>query len=191
MDKRIDVIAVSIRAGLTVYDLEEMELTYAPPFGSAKDPVNYAGFVASNILRGDVGIFHVEEAMKPADNQKLVDVRNPEEVAGGTIPGAKNIPLGQLREKLVDLHRLLLGEDLTTDHIEIDASYDLLLETWQEHSADYPGNAFVHGANCIAGPAWSDTSTGDDEVQIDANSMVSTWMVVMVYLMSDFYYLHE
>jgi NADPH-dependent 2,4-dienoyl-CoA reductase/sulfur reductase-like enzyme/peroxiredoxin family protein/TusA-related sulfurtransferase/rhodanese-related sulfurtransferase len=103
VDKRIDVIAVAIRAGLTVYDLEEMELTYAPPFGSAKDPVNYAGFVAANVLRGDVGIFHVEEACKPADNQKLVDVRNPEEVEGGTIPGAKNIPLGQLREKLADL----------------------------------------------------------------------------------------
>ncbi len=105
VDKRIDVIAVAIRAGLTVYDLEEMELTYAPPFGSAKDPVNYAGFVAANLLRGDVEIFHVEEACKPADNQKLIDVRNPEEVASGTIPGAKNIPLGQLREQLVNLDK--------------------------------------------------------------------------------------
>uniref|UniRef100_UPI003564D020 DsrE/DsrF/DrsH-like family protein n=1 Tax=Pontiella sp. TaxID=2837462 RepID=UPI003564D020 len=105
VDKRIDVIAVAIRAGLTVYDLEEMELTYAPPFGSAKDAVNYAGFVAANILRGDAGLFHVEEALKPADNQKLIDVRNPEEVAGGTIPGAKNIPLPVLREKLGDLDK--------------------------------------------------------------------------------------
>ncbi|MBN2702719.1 MAG: FAD-dependent oxidoreductase, partial [Pontiellaceae bacterium] len=105
IDKRIDVISVAIRAGLTVYDLEEMELTYAPPFGSVKDPVNYAGFVASNILRGDAAIFHVEEALHPEAHQKLIDVRNPEEVVGGTIPGARNIPLGQLREQLDDLDK--------------------------------------------------------------------------------------
>lgn len=103
VDKRIDVLAVAIRAGLTVYDLEELELTYAPPFGSAKDPVNYAGFVAANALRGDVELCHVEACNKPGDHQKLIDVRNPEEVAGGTIPGARNIPLGQLRAQLADL----------------------------------------------------------------------------------------
>ncbi|MDZ8119205.1 FAD-dependent oxidoreductase [Pontiella agarivorans] len=105
IDKRIDVIAVAIRAGLTVYDLEEMELTYAPPFGSAKDPVNYAGFTAANVLRGDARLFHVEEALHPAENQKLIDVRNPEEVAGGTIPGASNIPLPKLRENLENLDK--------------------------------------------------------------------------------------
>ena len=105
VDKRIDVIAVAIRAGLTVYDLEEMELTYAPPYGSAKDPVNYAGFVAANVLRGDAKLFHVEEACKPNRNQVLVDVRNPEEVEGGTIPGAINIPLGQLRGQLDELSK--------------------------------------------------------------------------------------
>ncbi len=105
VDKRIDVIAVAIRAGLTVYDLEELELTYAPPYGSAKDPVNYAGFVAANALRGDVKLFQAEGACKPADGQKLIDVRNPEEVAGGTIPRAKNIPLTELRGKLDTLSR--------------------------------------------------------------------------------------
>jgi NADPH-dependent 2,4-dienoyl-CoA reductase/sulfur reductase-like enzyme/peroxiredoxin family protein/TusA-related sulfurtransferase/rhodanese-related sulfurtransferase len=105
VDKRIDVIAVAIRAGLTVYDLEEMELTYAPPYGSAKDAVNYAGFVAANILRGDARIFHVEEACHPTENQVLVDVSNPEEVVSGTIPGAKNIPLPMLREKLGELDK--------------------------------------------------------------------------------------
>lgn len=97
VDKRIDVLAVAIRAGLTVYDLEEMELTYAPPYGSAKDAVNYAGFVASNVLRGDAKLCHVEDVCNPTENQMVVDVRNPEEVEGGTVPGAKNIPLGQLR----------------------------------------------------------------------------------------------
>jgi NADPH-dependent 2,4-dienoyl-CoA reductase/sulfur reductase-like enzyme/rhodanese-related sulfurtransferase len=100
VDKRIDVIAVAIRAGLTVFDLEELELTYAPPYGSAKDPVNYAGFVASNVLRGDVQLFHTEEALTPASHQQLIDVRSPEEVQGGTIPGSHNIPLPQLRDGL-------------------------------------------------------------------------------------------
>jgi NADPH-dependent 2,4-dienoyl-CoA reductase/sulfur reductase-like enzyme/peroxiredoxin family protein/TusA-related sulfurtransferase/rhodanese-related sulfurtransferase len=105
IDKRIDVLAVAIRAGLTVYDLEEMELSYAPPFGSAKDPVNYAGFVAANLLRGDVALFHTDEALAPTDGQRLIDVRNPEEVAGGTLPGAENIPLGQLRNRLGELDK--------------------------------------------------------------------------------------
>ncbi len=105
IDKRIDVIAVAIRAGLTVYDLEELELSYAPPYGSAKDPVNYAGFVAANVLRGDAQLFHVDEALAPADNQKLIDVRSPEEAQGGTIPGADNIPLPQLRDKLDGLSK--------------------------------------------------------------------------------------
>ncbi len=100
VDKRIDVIAVAIRSGLTVYDLSELELSYAPPFGSAKDVINYAGFVAGNVIDGDVKICHAEEAIKPQDHQKLIDVRNEEEVGLGTIPGAKNIPLPQLRENL-------------------------------------------------------------------------------------------
>ena len=103
IDKRIDVIAVAISAGLTVFDLEELELSYAPPYGSAKDPVNYAGFVASNVLRGDVELFHSQEAFRPAPHQQLIDVRSAEEVQSGTIPGSKNIPLHQLRDALADL----------------------------------------------------------------------------------------
>ncbi len=105
VDKRIDVLAVAIRAGLTVFDLEALELSYAPPYGSAKDPVNYAGFVAANALRGDVRLCHVEDVADPNADQVLLDVRNPEEVAGGTIPGAVNIPLPQLRKRLGELPR--------------------------------------------------------------------------------------
>ena len=83
VDKRIDVLAVAIRAGLTVFDLEEMELSYAPPYGSAKDPVNYAGFVAANVLRGDVRICHTEEMVDPREDQIILDVRKPFEVADG------------------------------------------------------------------------------------------------------------
>lgn len=105
IDKRIDVIAVAIRAGLTVFDLEEMELSYAPPFGSAKDPVNYAGFVASNALRGDVALCHVEDVREPLDAQKVLDVRTTREVSFGTIPGALNIPVDDLRDNLDQLDK--------------------------------------------------------------------------------------
>lgn len=105
VDKRIDVFAVAVRAGLTVYDLEEMELSYAPPFGSAKDPVNYAGFIAANVLRGDVRLCQVEEMHKPAAGQELLDVRTPGELTAGTIPGAKNIPLDELRERIGTLDK--------------------------------------------------------------------------------------
>lgn len=103
VDKRIDVLAVAIRAGLTVYDLEEMELSYAPPYGSAKDPVNYAGFTAANMLRGDVRICHTEEMLNPREDQLILDVRKPFEVAAGTIPGAVHIPLDELRDRLGEL----------------------------------------------------------------------------------------
>ncbi|MCD6175256.1 MAG: FAD-dependent oxidoreductase [Planctomycetes bacterium] len=103
VDKRIDILAVAMRSGLTVYDLQEMELCYAPPFGSAKDPVNYAGFVAANMLSGDAAICHVEDALNPADNQFLLDVRMAGEVEAGTIPGAVNIPVDDLRGQLDEL----------------------------------------------------------------------------------------
>lgn len=105
VDKRIDVIAVALRAGLTVYDLQHLELCYAPPYGSAKDPVNYAGFVAANVLNGDVQICHSEQMLTPQPNQFLLDVRTPAEVHNGTIPGAVNIPLDALRQRLGELPR--------------------------------------------------------------------------------------
>jgi len=105
VDKRIDVLAMAIRGGLTVYDLEEAELAYAPPYGSAKDVVNYAGFVAGNVLRGDGNICHVADVLEPRDNQILVDVRTPDEVAAGTIPGAMAVPLDELRDRLDEIPR--------------------------------------------------------------------------------------
>jgi NADPH-dependent 2,4-dienoyl-CoA reductase/sulfur reductase-like enzyme/peroxiredoxin family protein/rhodanese-related sulfurtransferase/TusA-related sulfurtransferase len=105
VDKRIDVFAVAIRAGLTVFDLEELELSYAPPFGSAKDPVNFAGFVAANALRGDVKLCRVEDLLKPQADQVLLDVRTPDEFSSGTVPGAKNIPVDELRARLGGLSK--------------------------------------------------------------------------------------
>ncbi len=103
VDKRIDILAVAIRTGMAVEDLEHLELCYAPPYGSAKDPVNYAGFVASNVRRGDVALCHYEEVSAPADNQYLLDVRTAKEHAGGSIPGAMLIPVDELRDRLDEL----------------------------------------------------------------------------------------
>ncbi|QEG33822.1 FAD-dependent oxidoreductase [Bythopirellula goksoeyrii] len=102
VDKRIDVLAVAIQAGMTVYDLEEMELAYAPQYGSAKDPVNMAGFVAVGVLKGDQPIIHAEHLME-ASNHFLVDVRSPEEYANGHIPNAVNIPMEELRGRLSEI----------------------------------------------------------------------------------------
>lgn len=103
VDKRIDVLATALRAGLTVADLAELELCYAPPYGSAKDVVNYAGFVASNVLSGDMPVCHAADCVELRPDQLLLDVRTADEAAAGTIPGAKHIPIDQLRERLGEL----------------------------------------------------------------------------------------
>jgi NADPH-dependent 2,4-dienoyl-CoA reductase/sulfur reductase-like enzyme/rhodanese-related sulfurtransferase len=106
VDKRIDVLAVAIQANMTVYDLEEMELAYSPQFGSAKDPVNMAGFVAAGLLRGDHPQVDVGEVIRSENRQyELVDVRTPQEFAAGHIPGAINIPVDELRARLGELRR--------------------------------------------------------------------------------------
>jgi NADPH-dependent 2,4-dienoyl-CoA reductase/sulfur reductase-like enzyme/peroxiredoxin family protein/rhodanese-related sulfurtransferase/TusA-related sulfurtransferase len=105
VDKRIDVLAVAIRAGMTVADLAHLELSYAPPYSSAKDPVNYAGFVASNALNGDGALCHAAEIASPGGDQFVLDVRTAEEFEAGTIPGAVNIPLDQLRDRMAELPR--------------------------------------------------------------------------------------
>ena len=97
--KRIDSFAMAIQMGCTVYDLEESELCYAPPYGSAKDPVNFAGMIAANILRGDMPVAHWDSL----GDSFLLDVRNPPEVAADPVPGAVNIPLPQLRSRLAEL----------------------------------------------------------------------------------------
>ncbi len=100
VDKRLDVFATAIRAGLTVYDLEHLELAYAPPYGSAKDPVNMAGFVASNLLQGDVAFWYAEDYPEKTATGIIVDVRSEEEYAAWHMPDAINIPLGTLRAGL-------------------------------------------------------------------------------------------
>lgn len=120
VDKRIDVLAVAIQAGMTVFDLEEMELAYAPQYGSAKDPVNMLGFVAAGVLRGDQPVAYAAEFVgvrqggsgegagyvpPGGENRFLLDVRTPEEYHRGHIFGATNIPVDELRERLAELPR--------------------------------------------------------------------------------------
>ena len=98
VEKRIDVISMAIQKNATVFDLEEAELCYAPQFGSAKDPVNIAGMIAANVLRGDAPIVHWDELDK--EPVFMLDVRDPSEYRQDHIKGAVNIPLNELRDRM-------------------------------------------------------------------------------------------
>ncbi|MDO5095224.1 MAG: FAD-dependent oxidoreductase [Peptostreptococcaceae bacterium] len=100
VDKRIDVLATSIRLGADVYDLTELELAYAPPYSSAKDPVNMAGYTAVNQLEKLVEVVRVEELADLDKDTILVDVREPMEREMGYIPNSISVPLGQIRNRI-------------------------------------------------------------------------------------------
>jgi rhodanese-related sulfurtransferase len=97
------VLATAIRSGMTVYDLEELELAYAPPFSSAKDPINMAAYAAENILTGKTDPFYIEDLDALPENAFLLDTRTVGEFERGTLPGAVNIPLDSLRDRLSEL----------------------------------------------------------------------------------------
>lgn len=106
VDKRIDVLATAVRNQLTVHDLQELELAYAPPFSSAKDPVNITAYAASNILNGLVDVVHWPEVKARQEaGALLIDARTPAEVAQGPVPGAVNIPVDEIRARLNELPR--------------------------------------------------------------------------------------
>lgn len=103
VDKRIEMLAQTIQRAGTVYDLAELEQAYAPPYASAKDPVNMAGFVAENILQGLCRIITWREVSSLGEHVLKIDVRTPKEYQAGTIPGFVNIPLDELRNHLDEL----------------------------------------------------------------------------------------
>lgn len=107
VDKRIDVLATAIRAKMTVYDLQELELAYAPPYSSAKDPINICGFVAANILKGDMEIIHWSELEELQQNGAiLIDFRTQFELKHvGKIEGALHIPINEFRRRLSELDK--------------------------------------------------------------------------------------
>lgn len=104
VDKRIDVMATALRAGMTVFDLQELELAYAPPFSSAKDPVNITGYAAANLVNGDVEVIHWPEVpVRVAEGAFLLDVRTAKEVARGRVPGSYHIHLDDIRSHLEEI----------------------------------------------------------------------------------------
>jgi NADPH-dependent 2,4-dienoyl-CoA reductase/sulfur reductase-like enzyme/rhodanese-related sulfurtransferase len=106
VDKRIDTLAQAIRTGLTVFDLQEMELAYAPPYSSAKDPVNMVAYAAANIVNKDVEVVHwYEVADKVKSGAFLIDVRTRAEVERGMVDGAYNIPVDDIRERMAEIPR--------------------------------------------------------------------------------------
>ena len=105
VDKRIDQLAVLIKQGGTIFDLMETEHAYAPPFSSAKDPIAIAGYVASNVISGAMPVITWRELLEERDKVVLIDVRTEEEFSFGTLPGAVNMPLDDLRNRLQDIPR--------------------------------------------------------------------------------------
>ncbi|MFU2222278.1 FAD-dependent oxidoreductase [Streptococcus pluranimalium] len=106
VDKRIDILATAIKAGLTIDDLPELEFTYAPPFGSAKDPVNMIGYAAMNLAQGlSHNVQWYDLSNELSKGKVLLDVRNPGELAAGRFPNAMAIPLDDLRDRLGELDK--------------------------------------------------------------------------------------
>ena len=144
VDKRIDVIAAAIRAGMTVYDLEQLDLCYAPPFGSAKDPVNMAGFVGSNILRGLVTSVTYDQAIAMED-ALFLDVRKNEEFKEGSIPHSIHVPLDELRQRIQELPRdrhLILT---CRTGIRSYAAYRILKQSGFEQLSNLSGGYITYG----------------------------------------------
>ena len=104
VDKRIDVIATAIRGGITAPELADLELAYAPPFGSAKDPVNMLGYIAENMMSGLLKTAQWNQTQQLRDaGYQLIDVRSPSEFSRGTIPGAINIPVDEIRDRASEI----------------------------------------------------------------------------------------
>lgn len=105
VDKRIDVIATAMRGGISAPELADLELAYAPPYGSAKDPVNMLGYIAENVVNGLTEIAQWNELDKyKTDGYAFVDVRSASEFANGTIPGSINIPVDEIRERHLEIN---------------------------------------------------------------------------------------
>lgn len=109
VDKRIDVLASAIRGGFDARELIDLDLSYSPPYGSAKDPVNFIGMIAENVLSGKLKLWYIEDLEDVERDALLLDTRNPGEYASGHLPGALNIPHTQLRERLDEVREAAAG----------------------------------------------------------------------------------
>lgn len=140
VDKRIDTIATTIRLGGSIHDLAELELAYAPPFSSAKDPVNMAAFVAENVISGKVRIADWDVAEKEPETV-LLDVREKAELMAFKIPGAVNIPLGSLRERMGELDKTKKTVVFCAIGVRAYNAARLLMQNGFEEVFIYPGGA--------------------------------------------------
>ena len=109
IDKRIDVLATAIRAGLPATDLMDLDLAYSPPYGQAKDPVNLVGMVAENVQNGRLKLWYADELDRMRENALILDVRTPREFASGHIEGSLNIPHPELRERIDEVREAAQG----------------------------------------------------------------------------------
>lgn len=151
VDKRIDVIATTIRLGGSVYDLKDLELAYAPPYSSAKDPVNMAGFVAENLLSSKVRFCDWDEVDKDKD-ALLIDVRELSEVNSFAVPGALNITLGELRGKINELLPYKNRHIIIFCAVGVRAynAYRILVQNGFENVSVYPGGSkFYKDTHCL------------------------------------------
>jgi len=112
VDKRIDVLATAIRNGMTGPELIDLDLAYAPPFGSAKDPVNMAGMIAENVLDGSLRLWYADQLDQDADDYFLLDVRSQEEYDDDHLPGAYLVPHTQVRERLGEIVEAAAGRPI-------------------------------------------------------------------------------
>jgi NADPH-dependent 2,4-dienoyl-CoA reductase/sulfur reductase-like enzyme/peroxiredoxin family protein/TusA-related sulfurtransferase/rhodanese-related sulfurtransferase len=149
VDKRIDVLATALRLGATVRDLTELELAYAPPYSSAKDPVNMAGFTAENVINGLVRFCdwdYIENADR--DSIILLDVREDMERLAYSIPGSLNIPLGTLRERLSEIDRTKTVIPFCAIGVRSYNATRILMENGFENVLLYPaGTQFFRGTH--------------------------------------------
>lgn len=112
VDKRIDVLATAIRAGMTIEDLIDLDLSYSPPYGQAKDPVNFVGMVGQNMIQNAVKTWFADDLEETLKNAFVLDVRSPREFGIGHLPGAVNIPRAELRGRLDELRELAAGRPI-------------------------------------------------------------------------------
>lgn len=112
VDKRIDVLATAIKGGLTVSDLIDLDLTYAPPYGSAKDAVNMAGMVGENVLDGVTQLWHAEDLLAEMESALILDARSQAEYSSGHVPGALNVPHTEIRERIDEIAREAAGRPI-------------------------------------------------------------------------------
>ena len=144
-DKRIDTIGTAIRLGATVRDLCDLELAYAPPYSSAKDPVNMAGFVAENVLSGKVAIADPRSPETEPDTV-ILDVREPAELVAYSVPNAVNIPLGQLRKRIGELDKSKAYTVMCAVGVRAYNGARILSQNGFKHVKIYPGGVRFHRA---------------------------------------------